>query len=169
MGSLIQFVSSHEVGHSIGLRHNMAASSATPVEKLRDKAWVEANGHTVSIMDYARFNYVAQPEDQISEKGLFPRIGVYDKWAIQWGYRYRPEFKDPYKEKRRITCRSNQKLREIIACGLLVMKERDFDPRSQSEDLGDNNMKANEYGIKNLEKSDGKHTDLDSTARRRVH
>ena len=109
MGSLIQFVSSHEVGHSIGLRHNMAASSATPVEKLRDKAWVEANGHTVSIMDYARFNYVAQPEDRISEKGLFPRIGVYDKWAIQWGYRYRPEFKDPYKEKRRITCRSNQK------------------------------------------------------------
>ena len=77
----------------------MAASSATPVEKLRDKAWVEANGHTVSIMDYARFNYVAQPEDRISEKGLFPRIGVYDKWAIQWGYRYRPEFKDPYKEK----------------------------------------------------------------------
>lgn len=68
MGSLIQFVSSHEVGHSIGLRHNMAASSATPVEKLRDKAWVEANGHTVSIMDYARFNYVAQPEDRISEK-----------------------------------------------------------------------------------------------------
>lgn len=71
MGNLIRFVSSHEVGHSIGLRHNMIASSATPVEKLRDKAWVEANGHTVSIMDYARFNYVAQPEDGISQKGLF--------------------------------------------------------------------------------------------------
>lgn len=78
----------------------MAASSATPVEKLRDKAWVEANGHTVSIMDYARFNYVAQPEDRISEKGLFPRIGDYDKWAIKWGYQYRPEFKDPLKRKR---------------------------------------------------------------------
>lgn len=128
MGSLIQFVSSHEVGHSIGLRHNMAASSATPVEKLRDKAWVEANGHTVSIMDYARFNYVAQPEDRISEKGLFPRIGVYDKWAIQWGYRYRPEFKDPYKEKDVLRAEVTKNCGEIIACGLLVMKERDLIP-----------------------------------------
>lgn len=67
MGTLIQFVSSHEVGHTLGLRHNMAASSATPVEKLRDKAWVEANGHTVSIMDYARFNYVAQPDGQYDD------------------------------------------------------------------------------------------------------
>ena len=95
MGELIRFVSSHEVGHSLGLRHNMIASQATPVEKLRDKAWVEAHGHTSSIMDYARFNYVAQPEDNISEKGLFPRINDYDKWAIKWGYQYRPEFKDP--------------------------------------------------------------------------
>ena len=83
MGQLIRFVSSHEVGHSLGLRHNMIASQATPVEKLRDKAWVEKNGHTSSIMDYARFNYVAQPEDKVSEKGLFPRINDYDKWAIK--------------------------------------------------------------------------------------
>ena len=81
MGQLIRFVSSHEVGHTLGLRHNMGASFATPVEKLRDKAWVEKNGHTASIMDYARFNYVAQPEDGINEKGLFPRINDYDKWA----------------------------------------------------------------------------------------
>ena len=81
------------------LRHNMIASSATPVEKLRDKAWVEKYGHTASIMDYARFNYVAQPEDKVDEKGLFPRINDYDKWAIKWGYQYRPEFKDPYDEK----------------------------------------------------------------------
>ena len=101
MGQLIRFVSSHEVGHSLGLRHNMIASQATPVEKLRDKAWVEKYGHTASIMDYARFNYVAQPEDNISEKGLFPRINDYDKWAIKWGYQYRPEFKDPAKEKKR--------------------------------------------------------------------
>ena len=100
MGQLIRFVSSHEVGHSLGLRHNMIASQATPVEKLRDKAWVEKYGHTSSIMDYARFNYVAQPEDNISEKGLFPRINDYDKWAIKWGYQYRPEFKDPVKEKK---------------------------------------------------------------------
>jgi hypothetical protein len=90
MGELIRFVSSHEVGHTLGLLHNMGNSSKTPVEKLRDKKWVEANGHTASIMDYARFNYVAQPEDSISEKGLFPRIGDYDKWAIRWGYGYIP-------------------------------------------------------------------------------
>ena len=171
MGSLIQFVSSHEVGHSIGLRHNMAASSATPVEKLRDKAWVEANGHTVSIMDYARFNYVAQPEDRISEKGLFPRIGVYDKWAIQWGYRYRPEFKDPYKEKDVLRAEVTKKLRGDHRLWFVGDEGKGFDPRSQSEDLGDNNMKANEYGIKNLKRvmeniltwtaqPDGEYTDL---------
>ena len=88
MGDLIRFVSSHEVGHTLGLRHNMGSSSKTPVEKLRDKEWVEKNGHTVSIMDYARFNYVAQPEDNISRKGLYPRIGAYDLWAIEWGYRW---------------------------------------------------------------------------------
>jgi len=82
------FVSSHEIGHTLGLRHNMGSSSRTPVELLRNKSWVEANGHTASIMDYARFNYVAQPEDNISEKGLFARIGDYDKWAIKWGYSY---------------------------------------------------------------------------------
>ena len=81
MGQLIRFVSSHEVGHTLGLRHNMGSSSKTPVEKLRDKKWVEANGHSASIMDYARFNYVAQPEDNINQTGLFPRIGDYDKWA----------------------------------------------------------------------------------------
>ena len=75
MGTLIRFVSSHEIGHTLGLRHNMGSSSKTPVEKLRDKAWVEANGHTASIMDYARFNYVAQPEDNIGPMGLYPRIG----------------------------------------------------------------------------------------------
>ena len=72
MGDLIRFVSSHEVGHTLGLRHNMGNSSQTPVEKLRDKAWVEQWTYS-SIMDYARFNYVAQPEDNISRKGLYPK------------------------------------------------------------------------------------------------
>ena len=151
MGTLIQFVSSHEVGHTLGLRHNMAARSATPVEKLRDKAWVEANGHTVSIMDYARFNYVAQPEDRISEKGLFPRIGDYDKWAIKWGYQYRPEFKDPFKEKAALRAEVTKKLKGDHRLLFIGDEGKGSDPRSQSEDLGDNNMKANEYGIKNLE------------------
>ena len=150
MGQLIRFVSSHEVGHALGLRHNMIASQATPVEKLRDKAWVEAHGHTSSIMDYARFNYVAQPEDNISEIGLFPRINDYDKWAIKWGYQYRPEFKDPTTEKKALRTEVTRALegnRRLWWCG---DEGWGSDPRSQTEDLGDNQMKANEYGLKNL-------------------
>ena len=151
MGQLIRFVSSHEVGHSLGLRHNMIASQATPVEKLRDKAWVEKHGHTASIMDYARFNYVAQPEDKIGEKGLFPRINDYDKWAIKWGYQYRPEFKDAYEEKKALRSETTKALenRRLWWCG---DEGKGTDPRSQTEDLGDNQMKANEYGVKNLKR-----------------
>lgn len=152
MGNLIRFVSSHEVGHSIGLRHNMIASSATPVEKLRDKAWVEANGHTVSIMDYARFNYVAQPEDGISQKGLFPRIGDYDKWAIHWGYQYRADLKDEFKEQEALRTEVSQHLKADHRLMYVGDEGRGMDPRSQNEDLGDNNMKANEYGLKNLKR-----------------
>lgn len=152
MGTLIRFVSSHEVGHSLGLRHNMIASSATPVENLRNKKWVEKNGHTVSIMDYARFNYVAQPEDHISPEGLFPRIGVYDKWAIDWGYRWHPEFKDPEDEKHALRTLVTQKLKADPRLFYVGDEGKGNDPRSQSEDLGDNNMKANEYGIQNLKR-----------------
>lgn len=150
MGQLIRFVSSHEVGHTLGLLHNFGSSSATPVEKLRDKAWVEANGHTASIMDYARFNYVAQPEDHISEAGIFPRIGVYDKWAIEWGYKLIPEAKNAQEEdpilNKWIIAKANDKR-------YWFGSERSLDdPRSQSEDIGDNAMKASEYGIKNLKR-----------------
>lgn len=151
MGELIRFVSSHEVGHSLGLRHNMGASFATPVEKLRDKAWVEKNGHTASIMDYARFNYVAQPEDNISQKGLFPRINDYDKWAIKWGYQWRPEFKDEYEEKEKLMTETTNILKgnpRLWFGG----EGRNEDPRAQTEDLSDNNVKASEYGIKNLKR-----------------
>ena len=151
MGELIRFVSSHEVGHSLGLRHNMGASFATPVEKLRDKAWVEKNGHTASIMDYARFNYVAQPEDNISQKGLFPRINDYDKWAIKWGYQWRPEFKDEYEEKDKLMTETTNILKgnpRLWFGG----EGRNEDPRAQTEDLSDNSVKASEYGIKNLKR-----------------
>ena len=150
MGDLIRFVSSHEIGHCLGLRHNMGASSYTPVEKLRDKKWVEANGHTVSIMDYARFNYVAQPEDHISPKGLYPRIGAYDKWAIDWGYRYYGNrYKDEYAEQEALAERISKTLKKHPE--LWFGREgKDEDPRSQTEDLSDNVMKANTYGIKNL-------------------
>lgn len=149
MGQLIRFVSSHEIGHTLGLRHNMGSSSKTPVEKLRDKAWVEANGHTASIMDYARFNYVAQPEDNISEIGLFPRIGDYDKWAIKWGY----TFLDVKEEE-------DKKITNKWVIDSLSKNPRlwfggeggNGDPRAQTEDLSDNAAKASEYGIKNLKR-----------------
>ena len=151
MGELIRFVSSHEVGHTLGLRHNMGASFATPVEKLRDKKWVEAHGHTSSIMDYARFNYVAQPEDNISPKGLFPRINDYDKWAIKWGYQWRPEFKDEYEEKEKLMTETTKKLRGNQRLWFGGEGWAD-DARAQTEDLGDNSVKASEYGIKNLKR-----------------
>ena len=151
MGELIRFVSSHEVGHTLGLRHNMGASYATPVEKLRDKAWVETHGHTASIMDYARFNYVAQPEDKIGEKGLFPRINDYDKWAIKWGYSYRPEFKDEFEEKEALMTETTRFLANNPRCWF-AGEGRDEDPRSQTEDLSNDNMRASDYGVKNLQR-----------------
>lgn len=149
MGQLIRFVSSHEVGHTIGLRHNMGSSSRTPVEKLRDKAWVEANGHTASIMDYARFNYVAQPEDGISQIGLFPRIGDYDKWAIEWGYRWLPGDEEADKKWSNDIIIKRLKENSRLWFG---GEGRNLDPRAQTEDLSDNAMKASEYGIKNLKR-----------------
>ena len=146
MGQLIRFVSSHEVGHTLGLPHNMGASFATPVEKLRDKKWVEAIGHTSSIMDYARVNDVAQPEDSINEKGLFPRIGDYDLWAIEWGYRRFPGKTE--KEEKKILNDWVKKQADNPRLRFIHMNRTD--PRAQSEDLGDNAMNASEYGIKNL-------------------
>lgn len=151
MGNLIRFVSSHEVGHTLGLRHNMGSSSRTPVEKLRDKAWVEANGHTASIMDYARFNYVAQPEDKISRAGLFPRIGDYDKWAIEWGYGYGADNEEDDKKQRNKLY--NERLAKNPRVWFGTYENGNLsDPRTQSEDLGDNSMKASDYGVKNLKR-----------------
>ncbi len=151
MAQLIRFVSSHEVGHTIGLLHNMGNSSRTPVENLRNKQWVEANGHTASIMDYARFNYVAQPEDGISEIGLFPRIGEYDKWAIRWGYGYIPgNTKEEQKEASNNLIIKTLKENPRTYFGTYELGNA-LDPRNQREDLGDNSMKASTYGIKNLQ------------------
>lgn len=151
MGELIRFVSSHEVGHTLGLRHNFGSSATVPVEKLRDKQWVEKNGHTPSIMDYARFNYVAQPEDNITAKGIFPRIGDYDLWAIEWGYKWLPEFNTPDEE----VTYSNQTIIKRVGADkrLSFGTESDpNDPRNQNEDIGDNAMLASAYGIKNLKR-----------------
>ena len=159
MGELIRFVSSHEVGHTLGLMHNWGASSTVPVENLRNKAWVDAHGHTPSIMDYARFNYVAQPEDGIDEKGIFPRIGDYDKWAIRWGYRWLPPSLSATTEKDTL---NNWILRQLASgpqyfygaqldpLDPMNFRSSNPDPRDQNEDLGDDAMKAGEYGIRNL-------------------
>ena len=148
MGELIRFVAAHEVGHTLGLRHNMGASFATPVEKLRDKEFQKQNGHTSSIMDYARFNYVAQPEDGVTD--LFPRIGDYDKWAIKWGYAYFKDAKDEDAEKALL----NEMTKDAYKNRRLWFgtETNPYDPRYQTEDLSDNAMKASEYGIKNLKR-----------------
>ncbi|ERK39762.1 hypothetical protein HMPREF9135_0186 [Segatella baroniae F0067] len=151
MGQLIRFVSSHEIGHTLGLRHNMGASSATPVDSLRNKAWVERHGHTASIMDYARFNYVAQPEDNIDEAGTFPRIGDYDKWAINWGYRCFPDSKGEKDERLTLNKMTIAKLKESRRYWF-GGEGNDNDPKAQTEDLGDDAMKAGSYGIKNLKR-----------------
>lgn len=151
MGDLIRFVSSHEVGHTLGLMHNYGSSSTVPVELLRNKKWVEANGHTPSIMDYARFNYVAQPEDHIGKAGIYPRIGDYDKWAIEWGYKWMPQYNRAEDEHGPLS----KMISKRVAANprLWFGTEADpADPRSQNEDLGDNAMLASEYGIRNLKR-----------------
>lgn len=150
MGDLIRFVSSHEVGHTIGLRHNFGASTAYPVEKLRDKEWVRKHGIAPSIMDYARFNYVAQPEDGLTGSDLYPRINYYDKWAIEWGYRVLPDAKTPEAETPILGKWVIEKLKDRKY--YFGTEQEADDPRDQSEDLGDDAMKASLYGIKNLQR-----------------
>ena len=149
MGEAIRFVSSHEVGHTFGLKHNMGASHSYPVDSLRSRAFTSRMGGTApSIMDYARFNYVAQPEDNVVD--ITPEIGVYDKYAISWGYRW-------------IEGKSAQE--ELAILNKWIRKHENdplyfygpqqaevVDPRSQSEDLGDDSVKASEYGLKNLKR-----------------
>jgi hypothetical protein len=146
MGRLIRFVSAHEVGHTIGLPHNMGSSSAYPVDSLRSATFTKKYGTAPSIMDYARFNYIAQPEDK--GVALMPNIGVYDKHAVKWGYRPIPESKNVEDEKdtldKWILDNQDSLLHRFGSAGI--------DPSSQTEDLGDNAVKASEYGILNLKR-----------------
>lgn len=100
MGRLIEYVVAHEVGHTLGFQHNMKSSSLYPVEKVRDAKWLHEMGHVATLMDYSRFNYVAQPEDHVAPDDLIPRIGPYDKWATAWGYKPIPGANTPDDEKK---------------------------------------------------------------------
>jgi len=147
MGEAIRFVSSHEVGHTFGLKHNMGASFAYDVESLRSKEFTAKMGGTApSIMDYARYNYVAQPEDNVTV--ITPKIGEYDKYAIEWGYRwFGPNDNETSNLNTLITKHQND---PIYFYG--EQQENIIDPRSQSEDLGNDAVKASEYGLKNLKR-----------------
>ncbi|SEL68467.1 zinc-dependent metalloprotease [Parapedobacter koreensis] len=150
MGQLIRFVSSHEVGHTLGLRHNFGSSSAYPVEKLRDPSWIKEHGHAASIMDYARFNYVAQPGDGISGADLYPRINHYDKWAIEWGYKLIPQAASATEELPILNQWITGKVTDPTYW--FGTETNPDDPRSQNEDLGDDAILASSYGIKNLQR-----------------
>ena len=148
MGRLIRFVSSHEVGHTLGLPHNMGSSVAYPVDSLRSKSFTEKYSTAPSIMDYARFNYIAQPGDE--GVSMMPNIGIYDKYAIKWGYRPILDKKEnaekPILDQWILEhagdpmYRFGSQQREVV------------DPSSQTEDLGDDAVKASNYGIANLKR-----------------
>lgn len=152
MGKLLRYIAAHEVGHSLGLRHNYKASSQVPVEKVRDAEFTKTYGHTPSIMDYARFNYIAQPGDGAS---LIPRIGPYDRFAIEWGYKQFPGIKEPGDEKPLLNEIAARQLTDPLVRfggGVETGPVGRGDYTAQSEDLGADAIEATRLGLKNLER-----------------
>lgn len=152
MGRLIQYVCSHEVGHTLGLRHNFIASSSVPVDSLRSKSYLQRNGYSPSIMDYSRFNYVAQPKDRIPVDLLVPNIGAYDEWVINWGYRWFPDQQTQAQQLEYMNKWTTEQLQKDAR--LVYAGDFGFDPtdaRVQTEDIGDDATKASSYGMENLQ------------------
>ena len=145
MGRAIRFVSAHEVGHTIGLPHNFASSNAYPVDSIRSKTFTKKYGIAASIMDYARFNYIAQPGDE--GVSLVIDIGPYDKYSTMWGYK--PIFDLNAEEEKPIL---NKWITEKADNPMYRYGESGIDPSAQTEDLGDDAIKASNYGIENLKR-----------------
>jgi hypothetical protein len=152
MGQLVEYVVAHEVGHTLGFQHNMKASSTYPQDKVRDPAWVKKMGHTPTLMDYSRFNYVAQPEDKIAVEDLIPGIGPYDVWATAWGYKPIPSAKSSDAERATLDewAREQDKtpwLRFSTAASA------GSDPGELTEAVGDADaVRSTALGIKNLQR-----------------
>lgn len=148
IGDAVRFVACHEVGHSLGLRHNMMASAAYPTDSLRSVSFTSRMGGTsASIMDYARFNYVAQPGDGV--KVMSPNIGPYDFMAIEWGYRWYPAGTDEEKVLSEFLAKHQGKEYRYSE----TQSQRSaIDPRALSEDLGDDPVKSARLGIENLKR-----------------
>ncbi|UKJ09277.1 zinc-dependent metalloprotease [Solitalea lacus] len=154
MGALIRSEINKTVGLTLGLRENLLSSSSIPFEKLRDKVWLESHPYNNSIMDYNHYNYVAQPTDGVSRKGLIPQIGDYDKWAIKWGYAYTGanDFEADKKIRLKWIAENVKAGSKLAFAGATPGVKGDdiTNPAAQWEDLSNNPVKAAEYGIKNL-------------------
>ena len=147
MGEMMRFVIAHEVGHALGFPHNMGASNAYEVENYRNGSFTQKNGIAASLMDYARFNYIAQPGD----KGIrfIRQMGPYDHYALNWGYRVIPNAISPEAEVATLDKWIMDKAGDLNY--KFGKQSSSFDPTSQTEDIGNNSMKASSYGLKNLE------------------
>jgi len=146
MGELIRTTVEHEVGHTLGLPHNWAASYAYDVDSMRSKHFTDTHGTAASIMDYARFNYVAQPGDGVTQ--FMPRIGEYDLWSIKWGYTWFPGNRSSEEERKKLDVWT--KMRAGSPIYFFGQDFTNYDPRTQSEDIGNDAFKAGKYGIANL-------------------
>jgi hypothetical protein len=152
MGRLVEYVAAHEVGHTLGFQHNMKASSMYPAAKVRDREWVKKMGHTPTLMDYSRFNYVAQPEDNIDAADLVPGIGPYDKWATMWGYKPIPGAKSADEEKKTLDEWARQQ-DATAHYRFSTTGSAGSDPGELTEAVGDEDAVASTtLGLKNLQR-----------------